>query len=207
MHSLAHSHTQLLAKLGDFSPLLQNAMRCRWHAVARRPWLGERMLWIWATRFQRITEDWPLALNPRFLDNLSFFRASYCAEKFTLSRVKIQSEDFKELKLSASISQNPLRSQLNCARATAYAFQSSKLHGFLKERLQLKNPDGSFHDDALESSSTTSLWTHCIQRVYGGHLEYPISSTCTSYIFWLASGTAAEYMSKYLLIPTEMNAC
>lgn len=140
-------------------------MRCRWHAVARRPRLEEKMLWIWATRFQRITEDWPLALNPRFLDNLSFFRASYWAEKFTLSRVKMQSEDFEELKQSASISQNPLRSQLICARATAY--------GFLKERLQQKDPDGSFHDDSLESSSTTSLWTHCIQSVYGGHLEYP----------------------------------
>lgn len=119
----------------------------------------------------------------------------------------MQSEDLKDLKQSGSVSPNPLRSQLNCARANARGFQSSKLHDVLIETLQQKDPDGSFHSDSLESSSTTSLCIHCIQRVYGGHLEYPISSSCTSYIFWSASGTAAEYMSKYLPVTTEMKAC
>lgn len=42
----------------------------------------------------------------------------------------MQSGDLKDLKQSGSISQNPLRSQLNCARATAYDL-SSKLHKVL----------------------------------------------------------------------------
>lgn len=90
--SLSHPITRQDGRLLLTPP---NTVRCRWHAVAMRPRLGERMLWICATRFQRITEDWPLALNPQFLDNLSFFRASYWAEKFTPSRVKMQSEDLK----------------------------------------------------------------------------------------------------------------
>lgn len=90
--SLSHPITRQDGRLLLTPP---NTVRCRWHAVAMRPRLGERMLWICATRFQRITEDWPLALNPQFLDNLSFFRASYWAEKFTPSRVKMQSEDSK----------------------------------------------------------------------------------------------------------------
>lgn len=61
----------------------------------------------------------------------------------------MKSEDFKDLKQSGSISHNPLRGQLNCTRATAHGFPNSKLCEVLIERLQLKDPDGSFHDDSL----------------------------------------------------------
>lgn len=70
----------------------------------------------------------------------------------------MQSEDSKDLKQSAPISHNPLRSQLNCARTTAHGFQSSKQCEVLIERLQQKDPDVFFF---MMIQWTTSLCIRC----------------------------------------------